>query len=70
MRFIPHEFALGGVYFPPLFIAWILAIIVSMLTVYLLNKYDLAKYFFYTPIVFIAFNIIYTIFFSLFVIPG
>lgn len=70
MHFIPHEFSLGGVYCSPLFIAWILASFAAVWSMYLLNEYGLSKYFFYTPIVFVALNIIYTVIFSLFIIPG
>ena len=37
MRFIPSEFAIGGVYFPPLLIASILGVTAAMLTAFLLS---------------------------------
>jgi len=39
-----------------------------MVTARLLNRYRLARYFFYPPLVFIAFTIIYTILIGTFVI--
>lgn len=70
MDFIPQEFAFRGVYFPPLFICWLLGFFAATLSAYLLNKYELSQYFFYTPIVFVSLNIIYTVIFSIFIIPG
>jgi hypothetical protein len=70
MGFIPHEFSISGVYFPPLFIAWLLGFIAALFSAKMLNKYNLSQHFFYTPLVFVALNIIYTVIISTFVIPG
>jgi len=43
--FIPKEFSLGGVYFPPLLIAGILGLTAAVLTTMLLNRYRLSRYF-------------------------
>lgn len=61
MTQIPHEFAIGGVYMPPLFVAGLLGIVAASVTARLLNRYRLSKYFYYPPLVFIALVIIYTI---------
>jgi hypothetical protein len=58
---IPSEFAIGGVYMPPLLIAAILATLLAVLTGWLLNRYRLSRYFFYPPLVFVALTIIYTV---------
>jgi hypothetical protein len=58
---IPSEFAIGGVYMPPMLIASILATLLAVLTAWLLNRYRLSRYFFYPPLVFVALTIIYAV---------
>jgi len=65
---IPHEFAIGGVYMPPLLVAGLFGIIATMLTTRLLNRYRLSKYFFYPPLVYLALMIIYTVLIGTFII--
>ena len=65
---IPHEFAIGEVYMPPLLVAAFLGLIAAMLTARLLNRYRLTRYFFYPPIVFIALTIIYAVLIGTFII--
>jgi hypothetical protein len=60
MNQLPHEFAAGGVYMPPLLIASLLGLVAACLTAHLLNHFRLSKYFFYPPLVFLALVIIYT----------
>ncbi len=69
MQYIPSEFAIGGVYFPPLLIAGILGAAAAVLTAYLLNRYRLSRYFYYPPLVFLALAVIYTGLLGTFVIP-
>ena len=66
---MPHEFAIGGVYLPPLLIAAILGTIAAVVTARLLNRYRLSKYFFYPPLVFVALAIIYTVLIGTLIIP-
>ena len=68
MKPIPHEFAIGEVYMPPLLVAAFLGLIAAMLTARLLNRYRLTRYFFYPPIVFIALTIIYAVLIGTFII--
>jgi len=68
MNQIPHEFAIGGVFMPPLLIASLLGTIAAVLTARLLNSYRLSKYFFYPPLVFLALMVIYTVFIGTFII--
>lgn len=68
MIYIPHEFAIGGVLVPPLFIAGLLGTIAAFITARLLNHYRLSKYFFYPPLVFMAMIIIYTVLIDTFMI--
>lgn len=58
---IPHEFAIGGVYVPPMLIAGMLGVVAAVLTTRLLNRYRLSRYFFYPPLVTLAVTIIYTV---------
>ena len=66
---MPHEFAIGGVYFPPLLIAGILGALAAALTAMLLSRYRLSRYFFYPPLVFVALAIIYTVLIGTLIIP-
>jgi len=68
MNQIPSEFAIGGVYMPPLLVACLLGVIAAAFTVRLLNRYRLSKYFFYPPLVFLALMIIYSVLFGTFVV--
>ncbi len=70
MKFVPHEFAIGGVYFPPLLIAGILGVTAAVLTAFLLNRYRLSRFFFYPPLVFLALAILYTSMIGTFFIPA
>ena len=69
MHFIPSEFAIGGVFFPPLLVASILGVTAAVLTAFLLNRYRLSRFFFYPPLVFLALAIIYTSVIGTFLIP-
>ena len=69
MQFVPSEVALGGVYFPPLFLASLLGIIAAMVTALVLNRYRLSRFFYYPPIVFLSLAVIYTGLIGTFVIP-
>ena len=69
MKFIPSEFAIGGVYFPPLLIAGILGVTAALLTAFLLNRFRLSRFFFYPPLVFLALAVIYTGVIGMFLVP-
>lgn len=68
MQYIPVEFAIGGVYLPPLFIAGILGVIAASLTARLFNRYRVSRFFFYPPLVFVALAVIFTGLFGTFVV--
>ena len=61
MNQVPHEFAIGGVLMPPLLVAAFLGCFAAVLTARLLNRYQLSKYFFCPPMVFLGLTIIYTV---------
>ncbi|MGD9054682.1 MAG: DUF1656 domain-containing protein [Desulfobacterales bacterium] len=69
MHYIPKEFTIGGIFFPPLLIAGILGLAAAVLTAMLLNRFRLSRYFFYPPLVFVALAAIYTIIIGTFIIP-
>jgi Protein of unknown function (DUF1656) len=67
MKPIPHEFAIGGVFMPPLLIASVFGAIAAVATAQLLNRVRLSKYFFYPPLVFLALTVVYTILIGTFI---
>ena len=64
---IPHEFAIGGVYMPPLLVAGMLGVLAAVVTARLLDRYRLSRYFFYPPLVLLALMIIYTVLIGTFI---
>ena len=64
----PQEFAIGGVYLPPLLVASLFGVIAALVTAQLLNRYRLSNYFFYPPLVFLALMVIYTLLIGAFII--
>ncbi len=70
MNQVPHEFAIGGVFMPPLLVTALLGTVSAIVTVRLLNHYRLSNYFFYPPLVFLALMVIYTIFIATFIIKA
>lgn len=68
MNLIPHEFAIGGVFMPPLLVASLLGAIAAVISSGLLNRYRLSRFFFYPPLVFLALMVIYTVFIGTFII--
>jgi hypothetical protein len=68
MSLIPHEIALGEVFMPPLLVAGTLAVVATVMTVHLLNRYRLSRYFYYAPLVFVALTVIYTVVIGTFLI--
>jgi hypothetical protein len=66
---IPAEFAIGGVYMPPLLIAALLGTVGAIVAARLLNRTRLSRYFFYPPLVFVALTVIFTVLVGAVVIP-
>jgi len=69
MNDIPHEFAIGEVFMPPLLVAGLFGTLAAIITIRLLNRYRRAKYFFYPPLVFLALAVIYTVLIGTFIVP-
>jgi high-affinity Fe2+/Pb2+ permease len=66
---IPHEFAIGGVYMPPMLAAAVFGTAMAMLVARLLNRYRLSRYFFYPPLVLVSMMVMFTVLAGLIVIP-
>ena len=69
MNYIPHEFAIGGVYFPPLLIAGFFGVLAAALTAMLLNRYRLSRFIYNPPLIFVVLAVIYTGLIGTFIIP-
>ncbi len=65
---LPQEFAIGGVYFPPMLIAGLLGLIAALVTVHLLNRYRISRYVANPPLMFLAMIVIYTVLVGIFFI--
>ena len=61
MTSVPSEFAVGGIYLPPLLVAGCIGVLLAYWTARLLNRYRLSRHFFYPPLVFVALAVLYTI---------
>ena len=64
----PHEFAIAGVYLPPMLVAGVLGALATAMTVRLLNRYRLSRFFFYPSLVLLGLMVTYTIFIGTFII--
>jgi len=64
----PHEFAIAGVYMPPMLVAGLFGVIATVLSARLISHYRWSKYFAFPPAVFLALMVIYTVFFGTFII--
>lgn len=70
MQLVPSEVSIYGIYFPPMLLAGILGASATVLTVLLLNRYRLSRFFYYPPLVFVSLSVIYTGLISIFLIPA
>jgi hypothetical protein len=70
MHLFPHEIYVGEVFFPPMLLDAVLGLAAAWLTARLLNRFRLSRYFYHPPLVLIALAVIYTGFFSIFLLPG
>lgn len=69
MHYIPKEFTIGGVYFPPLLIAGFFGVLAAALTAMLLNRYRLSRFIYNPPLIFVVLAVIYTGLIGTFIIP-
>ena len=70
MHFIPSEVEITGVYYPPMLLAGILGAIMMWLTARLIWRYRLFRHFVLPEVVLGALWAIYTVVFSIWVIPA
>ncbi len=57
----PHEISIGVVYVSPVIVVMFLAIISTLVTVNLLNKFKISKFFMFPNLSFLAFLALYVI---------
>jgi hypothetical protein len=65
---VPHEFAIGGIYLPPLLVASALGVLAALMTTRLLTRYRLAHHFFYPPLVLLSLIVIYSVLIGTFIV--
>lgn len=65
----PIEIAIAGIYFPPLFFATILGVIMSWLISKTMNHYDIIRFVWHPPLFYVALAIICTGIVSVILIP-
>jgi hypothetical protein len=70
MHFIPSEFTIGDVYFPPMLIAGVLGFLAAWGTALLLNRYRLSRYFSYPPAVLLSMAVAYTVIIGTLIVPS
>ncbi len=66
---LPSEISLGGIYFPPLFFAVILGVLMAWIITRILNWLDLSRFIWSPPLFFLALSVICTGFVGYFIIP-
>jgi hypothetical protein len=65
---IPHEFAIGGIFMPPMLIASTFGLLGAVAMTMLFNRFRLSRYFFYPPLVLVSLAVINTVVIGTFVI--
>ncbi|MCW8329849.1 DUF1656 domain-containing protein [Photobacterium sp. SDRW27] len=66
----PREIALSDVYVPPLLVAALLGLVLTSLTVRLMNKLRWHRFFIIPPLVELSLTVIYTVLIGTFFIPS
>ena len=69
MNFSPSDVDIYGVYWPPLLVVFILSLLAMHLTVHVLNRTRLSRFFMFPMVVMAAITTIYVIFIGTFLIP-
>ena len=57
---VPHEISISGVYFPPMLLAGMLGVALTIGTARVLNRYRLSRFFVYPPLIFLALAVLFT----------
>ena len=61
LSYVPREIALSDIYVPPLLVAALLGLVMTSMTVRLLNKLRWHRFFVCPPLVELALTVIYTV---------
>ncbi|MDJ0895948.1 MAG: DUF1656 domain-containing protein [Alphaproteobacteria bacterium] len=69
MNLNPTDVDIYGVFWPPLLVVFILSLLAMHLTVYLLNRYRLSRYFMSPLLVMATITTLYVLIIGTFVIP-
>ena len=69
MSLNPTDVDIYGVFWPPLLVVFIVSLLAMHLTVYVLNRTRLARFFMFPMVVMAAITTIYVIFIGTFLIP-
>ncbi len=70
MNLIPSDVDIAGIYYPPLLVAFIIAVGLMVLTAYLLNRTRLSRFFMFPLLSMASMVTIYMVLISTFVLPG
>jgi len=54
-----HELVIHGVYLSPLIVVFFMALLLAMVSVMVLNKLHLSRFFFHPPLAFVAIVVVY-----------
>ena len=66
---VPMEIAIGGIYFPPIMFAILLAVVLAGVVAKLLNRFNLTRFIWHPPLFFIALTVVCTRIVDIFIIP-
>ena len=58
---IPHELSVGDIYFSPILLVILLAVIASWITIFILNKMNFSRFVFFPSITFLAIMMFYIV---------
>lgn len=69
MNLNPTDVDIYGVYWPPLLVVFILSLLAMHLTVYLLNRYRLSRFFMFPMLCMVSITALYVVVLGTFVFP-
>ena len=69
MNLVPSDVDIYGVYWPPLLVVFILSLLAMHLTVYVLNRTRLSRFFMFPMVVMAAITTLYTVVIGTLFIP-
>ena len=66
---VPMEIAIGGIYFPPIMFAILLGVVLASFIARLLNRFNLTRFIWHPPLLFIALSVVCTRLVGIYIIP-